>query len=214
MATVTSRLQLRKPAPTDTVNVETALNENYDTIDAEIGLGIGSTFPSNPYTGKLFYRTDQVRIYFYTGVDWKEIQLAANLPTNIAPAYTSNSTSQTNMTATSYTVTNPVVDVTFTVPATGKVYVTITSGLEASAGQTGFISFELRNDNSSGAQVLAANDDRAVAQQDSFNHQGSTRCLVTGLTPGATLYGRLMYRTTGGFMETFYNSLLVEPVIA
>lgn len=71
MATTTTKLSLRKPDTTDTVNVETDLNDNYDIIDTEMGTEVRTSFPASPYTGKLVMRSDlQNRIYSYNGTGW------------------------------------------------------------------------------------------------------------------------------------------------
>ena len=38
----------------------------------------GASFPSNPSEGDLFYRSDEHRIYYYNGSEWKPV---ADIPT-------------------------------------------------------------------------------------------------------------------------------------
>lgn len=60
MATTTTRLALRKPAGTDTVNVATDINASMDTIDTVVGFtnASSSTRPSTPFTGQGVLESD------------------------------------------------------------------------------------------------------------------------------------------------------------
>lgn len=213
MATTTTRLSLRKPATTDTVNVETDLNDNYDTIDANTGFQSVTSFPSSPYAGMCVYRSDTFKYYVYNGTSWRQIMIVEDMMDPIYVSSTSGGsfTNKTYGTAPS-AITN--VNTTFTAPASGSIYVTVTGTLEAATADTGYISYEVRETNVSGAVVSAAEDDiKAVAQQDGFNHQGSTRSLVTGLTAGNTYFIRLVSRCVVTSYEVFFSGLLIEPVL-
>lgn len=75
MATFTTRLGLRKPAGSDTVNVTADLDDNYDKIDTAIGFERVSSFPVSPYTGKPIHRSDQNdNVFFYNGSGWIDLQ--------------------------------------------------------------------------------------------------------------------------------------------
>lgn len=60
MATTTTRLGLRKPAGSDSVNVSTDLDANFDAIDTVIGsvYATKSTRPSTPFQGESVYESD------------------------------------------------------------------------------------------------------------------------------------------------------------
>lgn len=69
MATLTSRLKLRKPASTDVVNVDTDLSGNFDAIDSAIGFEpvTSGTRPATPYIGQQIYETDTGYTYMWVG---------------------------------------------------------------------------------------------------------------------------------------------------
>lgn len=68
MATLTSRLALRQPAPTDLVSVVTDINDSMANIDGNIGFLSVTAFPNGAYAGKPVFRSDQTnRSYFYNG---------------------------------------------------------------------------------------------------------------------------------------------------
>lgn len=210
MATTTTRLSLRKPDTTDTVNVETDLNDNYDTIDTEMGAQAVASNPSSPYTGKIIMRSDDDnRVYIYNGASWQE----ALIVENIMAAQQVVSASDVTTSSTSYTSLSPEVGITFVAPPSGKVYVTVSGALECSGFGTAFLSYEIRDDNVSGAVVIAADDDyQAIAQQEDKFSQGSARHMAS-LTAGETYYCRLMSRATSGTASFFNRVLLIEPVL-
>ena len=65
MASSTVRLGLRKPAPSDAVDVTADLSNNFEAIDGAVGIGVctSSTRPSAPYPGQQIRETD-------TGLSW------------------------------------------------------------------------------------------------------------------------------------------------
>lgn len=60
MATSSTRLDLRLAEPTDTVNVETDIADNFAAVDANIGYVIctSGTRPATPYAGMQIHETD------------------------------------------------------------------------------------------------------------------------------------------------------------
>lgn len=73
MATSTTRLGLRKPNnTTDTVNVVTDLNDNWDKLDAAVGAIVctSTTRPGSPYTGELIFETDTKKVACWDGTAW------------------------------------------------------------------------------------------------------------------------------------------------
>jgi len=83
MASLTSRLKLRKPATTDTVNVDTDLSANFDAIDlaANFQVCTSGTRPSAPYTGLSIFETDTSKILVYNGTSWVVITQSVLLDT-------------------------------------------------------------------------------------------------------------------------------------
>lgn len=79
MATSTTRLSLRKPEPTDTVNVTTDIGGNMDVIDREMGMEVRSDFPVSPYNGKIVYRSDLGKSYVYQTPSWRNLFLLRTL---------------------------------------------------------------------------------------------------------------------------------------
>lgn len=75
MASLTTRLKLRKPATTDTVNVDTDLSGNFDLIDAAIGTTVctSGTRPGTPFTGQTIFETDTKKTYIWNGTIWVPI---------------------------------------------------------------------------------------------------------------------------------------------
>jgi hypothetical protein len=72
MATTTTRLGLRKPAGTESYNVTTDLNQNYDKIDAAVGttLCLSSARPASPFSGQTIWETDTSRFLVWSGSLW------------------------------------------------------------------------------------------------------------------------------------------------
>lgn len=75
MSINTPRLQLHKPAPPETVNVDQDLNNNSDKVDLNIGYRVvtSGTRPAAPYTGQLIYETDTKLQRFWNGSKWFDI---------------------------------------------------------------------------------------------------------------------------------------------
>jgi len=216
MATFTTRLGLRKPAPTDPVDVDTDIGDNMDILDQAVGLTPALGFPEDPYVGQTILRTDLGKAYVWNS-SWIEYTDLIDIPSYMDPIEVFNGTTVTT-TSTSFTATvSPAapVETTFTAPASGGVYVTVTSNLENSASATVYCSWEMRLNNSAGAIVHAATENvKSVAVQDVFSSQSSTRALAGGLTPGQTYFVRLMHRVTAGTGTYTYRGLLIEPVIS
>lgn len=65
MASTTTRLGLRKPAPSDAVDVTADLSNNMDALDAAVGIAVctSTSRPSAPYPGQQIRETD-------TGLSW------------------------------------------------------------------------------------------------------------------------------------------------
>lgn len=122
--------------------------------------------------------------------------------------------------ASSYTdLTTSGPAVTITVPASGKVIVTVTAFMyNANANEEGgSMAFAL-----TGANTVAATDTMRLYNDGGFTHadnaaamQTSARFLVTGLSPGSTTF-TAKYKNNGGstFVHFANRNLRVEPVDA
>lgn len=75
MASLTSRLKLRKPATTDVVNVDTDLSANFDLIDGAIDSTVctSGTRPATPFAGQTILETDTKKTYIWNGTIWVPI---------------------------------------------------------------------------------------------------------------------------------------------
>lgn len=69
MATTTTKLGMRKPAPSDAVDVTADISNNMDVLDVAVGTTVctSSTRPSTPYTGQKIYETDTGFQYIWNG---------------------------------------------------------------------------------------------------------------------------------------------------
>lgn len=121
-----------------------------------------------------------------------------------AAVWASDTTIVNPIANTTYAAASPAVEVTFTAPLSGSVLLSVGLGASGLAGgQRVLVTPEIRETNVSGSVVLAANTTTevqrgcAVPGQATLNAHRSRTTLLTGLTPGGTYYGRVMYRATG-----------------
>jgi hypothetical protein len=72
MASTTTRLGLRKPAPSDAVDVTADLDNNWDVLDAAAGTTVctSTSRPSAPYIGQTIRETDTGFAYVWDGTTW------------------------------------------------------------------------------------------------------------------------------------------------
>lgn len=121
-----------------------------------------------------------------------------------AAAFASDETGISNISNTTYAAGTPVVELTFTAPTSGRVWVFIGGGMRDGGTATNigvWMAPEIRLGSVSGAVVLAADaEDRGVGSLRNKNqyHYYSRMTRVTGLTAGATYYARVMHRVTTG----------------
>ncbi|MGW5402645.1 hypothetical protein, partial [Streptomyces sp. NPDC003952] len=139
---------------------------------------------------------------------------------NPQPVSSSSATDILAAANTAFAAGTPVVGSSFTAPASGKVYVTVTSHMEHNtAAAFAYVAFEVRDGSTigSGTVVHAANTDEGVGIGSSGTAptriNAGNRVLITGLTPGSAYNARTMHLTTAGNFDIFYRSLLVEPVL-
>lgn len=108
--------------------------------------------------------------------------------TNTTPSATSGGVSQ--------------LEGTIIVPASGKLRFAPSAVIRTSAGgavgQGGFIGFQVRQTNVSGTILLDTDDSRAAMNESNLAVCSSTEILLTGLTPGSTVYVRMMHWVISG----------------
>jgi hypothetical protein len=98
---------------------------------------------------------------------------------------------------------------TVTVPADGKVLLSVASGITSSTGSTTcFMSYAI-----SGATTIAAADVNAVQLAGGTLQRASAASVQTGLPPGGSITVTAQYRSSGPGTCTFSNrTLIVMPL--
>lgn len=137
-----------------------------------------------------------------------------------AAVWASDTTIVNPIANTAFTAASPAVEVTFTAPLSGAVLLSVGLGASGlSGGQRVIVAPEIREGDVSGSVVLAANSTTeiergcAVPGQATLNAHRSRTTLLTGLTPGGTYYGRVMYRATGANTARIdVREIVVMPV--
>lgn len=131
--------------------------------------------------------------------------------------YATDSTAQTDISTTT-SEGSPAVSVTFVAPTTGRVHVTVGGGGNASSGAArAFFEPEIYlGTDSSGTQVIGPNAITlrgfGTSPGATTTQYGSRRTMVTGLTPGATYFARVMIRRSGGTSaDVAVREISVEP---
>lgn len=123
-----------------------------------------------------------------------------------------------NITNTSFAAGTPACSVTFTAPSTGRVAVCIQGGIDQdSASDRAFISYEVREDDASGAVVRSARTGFGVGSTGAPGSdelvQGNMT-MVEGLTAGATYYAQTMHATEGATNtnDITFRRIIVFPL--
>lgn len=110
-------------------------------------------------------------------------------------------------------------NVTFVCPPSGWVRVNIKASMVAAAVGTAhsLCSFEIREDDASGAVVIAASDNHRVDLNaaNTVALTASSETFVGPLTPGATYYAQHMYRRVSGGVAAGFavRNINVEPML-
>lgn len=96
----------------------------------------------------------------------------------------------------------------YTVPASGKVKVTLSALIEAGAGTSAWMGVDL-----SGANTVAANQNEAMGSPLAAKVKASSVFILTGLTPGATTF-TAKYRVDDGTSSSSFSQrrIIVEDV--
>jgi hypothetical protein len=98
--------------------------------------------------------------------------------------------------------------VAFTVPPSGKVYVTISGGVQPAANAACCIGFGV-----GGTDSVSPTFGRCISAGNGTTIRASVRCLVPGLTPGAADEAiAFWYQNAGGCSDTNDGHLIVEAV--
>lgn len=116
--------------------------------------------------------------------------------------WASDATSNANISSTSFIAGTPSVETTFVAPTSGAVLLSVGLGASDNGGTNRVhIAPEVRLGSVAGAVVLAADvttRGAGVPGEANNNAHRSRTTLLTGLTPGATYYGRTMHKVSGG----------------
>jgi len=117
-------------------------------------------------------------------------------------------------TSTNFVAGNPQLSTTFIAPPSGQVIVTVYAQLSVANGRNGHVSYEIRENNSSGTVVVQPSTGWAAANAGNEAAGSTNRRLISGLAPGETYFIRTMHRTSNssGALTVFMRTLLVEPV--
>lgn len=128
-------------------------------------------------------------------------------------AHAEDNSAQSNITSTSYAAGSPEVGTTFTAPTTGRVEVTVFGLLRGDGTFQVYLSSEVYEGSDSTGTLVASTSDLYAAREESSAQ--STHVVtrpVTGLTPGATHYVRLMHRVQGGTTnDVLLRTVTVDP---
>jgi hypothetical protein len=148
---------------------------------------------------------------FVSGQKVTAAQLNSAAPTGAVQS-TVNTTSGTT-TSTSYTDSltgSTTVSLAFTVPASGKIWVTITGATDNSADNYSTMSYRI----SGTAGTVAASDNWQLYFRNTNEGLTSRRTMQTGLTPGASGTVTMQHKVAAGTGTFNHRQILVEPVPA
>lgn len=124
-------------------------------------------------------------------------------------------TNSRTTTSTSYTSLSTTAVNTYTVPPSGMVKIYLYTRFNTSANM-GWLGFEIRDTNVGGTVLVAASDNQAHTTNDTFasgEGREMTVPIVSGLTPGGTIYVRPLGRvTTSGTVTYSTIRLTIEGV--
>jgi hypothetical protein len=127
-------------------------------------------------------------------------------------AYTVEGTTINSITSTSYAANATQCYAYFTTGASGWAEVHVSGFLDNdSAAATTYLSFEIAQANSLGSPIVAADDDRAVANLGTAQMSASTFYLFDG-SPNTRYKIRTMHRVTSGTGAIFTRSVMVIPI--
>lgn len=122
-------------------------------------------------------------------------------------------TSITGITSTTYTTTGAVCELTFQAPPSGSALMIVYAwpSIAATTGEI-YVSYEIRNDTSSGSVVQAAADTNGVSSVNVDRLGVSAVSLATGLTPGNDYYARILHRVSASTGAIRYRRLMAVYV--
>lgn len=223
MPDFTSRMGLRKPVATDTVNVVLDINGNLDIIDDSLGLSPypSSGRPANPYPGKLIQVTDTGQIEGWTGSAWTAFGGGGAIGKMGSANMTADSASYTSASG----EVGPHMSVTFTADAARRYWVESMIFLALSSGSTRAVTnFKVRR--AAGAAVTTAGTQiGSSAPYTAFRGPNGATCyrkiheIAPGISGQVTVGTFLQVVTGGGVPVTikgnsaeFKNTLIVRDV--
>lgn len=142
---------------------------------------------------------------------------ALNIFGSASSVQVTESTTESNISSTSYGAGAVNCETTFIAPPSGKVLVLLSANLGGTDPARLMISFEIRNNNVAGSVVTAAADNNGLMSDWSTGttaaQAGGSPTLVDSLTPGNTYYIRAMRRVIGGSTSDYYmRRIVVTPL--
>lgn len=134
-----------------------------------------------------------------------------------ASVWASDTTANQNISSTTFIAGSPSVEVTFTAPTSGVVLLSVgVAGCDNGGTNRVHLAPEVRVGTVAGSVVLAADvTGRGVGipGEASANVHRSRTTILTGLTAGATYYGRTMHKVSGGSSaDIAVREITVTPV--
>ena len=134
-----------------------------------------------------------------------------DIPT-LAPVQNQNNTTL-EVTATTYGTSTDPMTATVVCPPSGAIRVDIFSRMYATANETVWLSFEVRETDGSGTVILAENNARAMQVFGANGQSVAFSYIVDSLTPGTTYFFRLKHKVSSGIGTYGNRVLIVSPSI-
>lgn len=131
--------------------------------------------------------------------------------------FESTNFSFTNTTPSPTSGGGPQLEGTIVVPPTGKLKIVVSAILRTSAGggagSGGYVGFEVRQTNVSGAVLQAFNTSAAAMNENLLAVHSTSVSIITGLTPGSTVYIRAMHQADSGATGAVrFRRIIVEGI--
>ncbi|MYV54207.1 hypothetical protein [Streptomyces sp. SID3212] len=214
MAALTPLGNLPYPQPTDAANVPLHIQSLAESIDGRTVLRFLDAATRDarvtaPVAGMLVWLNTPGRFFHYSGTQWQPVVPGA--------VHKANTTTGTLAAVTTYTETltgstgDPTA-VTFTVPLSGSVLVSVGARISSSAAAAA--SFMSANIRTGTTVTLAAADARAAIVTGTNQCSASTQFQVNGLTSGAVCTATAAYKSATSNTSTFTNRFVtVTPLM-
>lgn len=129
----------------------------------------------------------------------------------------SDSTTNSNISSTSYVAGTPTVETTFVAPTSGRVLLSVGAGMRDDSGTNRVhVAPQIRQDTSGGSVVFSADvAGRGVGSSGAaagYEYHSRTS-LLTGLDPGRTYHAQVLHKVSGGSTaDIAVREIVVVPV--